>query len=72
MAGSLDSHDNPLRFLANRCECIVVSVTYPGVGKQISGRIDRMRRLISPGNPARKHWPAEQKSLLGPCYRICI
>ena len=28
VAGSLDSHDTPLRSLANRCECIVVSVAY--------------------------------------------
>lgn len=28
MAGSLDSHDIPLRSVANRCECIVVSVGY--------------------------------------------
>ena len=28
VAGSLDSHDTPLRSVANRCECIVVSVAY--------------------------------------------
>ena len=28
VAGSLDSHDVPLRSVANRCECIVVSVGY--------------------------------------------
>ena len=28
VAGSLDSHDAPLRSVANRCECIVVSVAY--------------------------------------------
>jgi acetyl esterase len=28
VAGSLDTHDNPLRSVANRCECIVVSVAY--------------------------------------------
>ena len=28
VAGSLDSHDTPLRSVANRCECIIVSVAY--------------------------------------------
>jgi acetyl esterase len=28
VAGSLDSHDTPLRSVANRCDCIVVSVAY--------------------------------------------
>jgi acetyl esterase len=28
VAGSLDTHDTPLRSVANRCECIVVSVAY--------------------------------------------
>lgn len=28
VAGSLDTHDSPLRSVANRCECIVVSVAY--------------------------------------------
>lgn len=28
VAGSLDSHDIPLRSVANRCECIVISVGY--------------------------------------------
>jgi acetyl esterase len=28
VSGSLNSHDGPLRSLANRCECIVVSVAY--------------------------------------------
>jgi acetyl esterase len=28
VAGSLDTHDKPLRSVANRCECIVVSVAY--------------------------------------------
>lgn len=28
VAGSLDAYDNPLRSVANRCECIVVSVGY--------------------------------------------
>jgi acetyl esterase len=28
VAGSLDSHDTPLRAIANRCQCIVVSVAY--------------------------------------------
>jgi acetyl esterase len=28
VAGSLDTHDNPLRSVTNRCECIVVSVAY--------------------------------------------
>ena len=28
VAGSLDSHDTPLRSVSNRCECIVVSVAY--------------------------------------------
>jgi acetyl esterase len=28
VAGSLDTHDKPLRSMANRCECIVVSVAY--------------------------------------------
>lgn len=28
VAGSLDSHDTPLRSVANRCKCIVVSVGY--------------------------------------------
>ena len=28
VAGSLDTHDAPLRSLANRCECIVISVAY--------------------------------------------
>jgi len=28
VAGSLDAYDNPLRSVANRCECIVVSVAY--------------------------------------------
>jgi acetyl esterase len=28
VAGSLDTHDTPLRAVANRCDCIVVSVAY--------------------------------------------
>jgi len=28
VAGSLDTHDNPLRSVTNRCECIVISVAY--------------------------------------------
>jgi acetyl esterase len=28
VAGSLDTYDNPLRSVANRCECVVVSVAY--------------------------------------------
>jgi acetyl esterase len=28
VAGSLDTYENPLRSIANRCECIVVSVAY--------------------------------------------
>jgi len=28
VAGNLDTHDTPLRSVANRCECIVVSVAY--------------------------------------------
>jgi acetyl esterase len=28
VAGNLDTHDNPLRSVTNRCECIVVSVDY--------------------------------------------
>lgn len=28
VAGSLESHDTPLRSVANRCECLVVSVAY--------------------------------------------
>jgi acetyl esterase len=28
VAGSLDTYENPLRAIANRCECIVVSVAY--------------------------------------------
>jgi len=28
VAGNLDTYDNPLRSVANRCECIVVSVAY--------------------------------------------
>ena len=28
VAGSLDSHDTPLRSVSNRCQCIVVSVAY--------------------------------------------
>jgi len=28
VAGSLDTHDTPLRSVANRCQCIVVSVAY--------------------------------------------
>jgi acetyl esterase len=28
VAGSLDIYDNPLRSIANRCECVVVSVAY--------------------------------------------
>lgn len=28
VAGSLDTYDNPLRSVANRCDCIVVSVAY--------------------------------------------
>jgi len=28
VAGSLDTHDAPLRSLANRCECIIISVAY--------------------------------------------
>lgn len=28
VAGGLDTHDNPLRSVTNRCECIVVSVAY--------------------------------------------
>ena|SRR5438874_5552876 len=28
VAGNLDAYDNPLRSVANRCECIVVSVAY--------------------------------------------
>jgi len=28
VAGNLATHDNPLRSVTNRCECIVVSVDY--------------------------------------------
>jgi acetyl esterase len=58
VAGSLDAYDNPLRSIANRCECAVVSVAYRLAPK------DKYPAALEDAYAATK-WVAEHASTLG-------
>lgn len=58
VAGSLDAYDNPLRSVANRCECTVVSVAYRLAPK------DKYPAAVEDAYAATK-WVAEYAGTLG-------